>query len=190
MPASIERPQRFWSVEKIFSFVASTSMPCLRANSSSSERVHFHSRTGAMISEVRGEGLEGHVEADLIVSLAGAAVGNRHGAVLLGNLDHQLRDQGAAERRGERVLALIQGAGHQGGEGEVIDEKVADVLGDRLDGAGAEGLVADCLDVLPLAEVAGVGDDVEPIGLVDPFDGHRRIQAAAVGQYHLVACHD
>ena len=49
MPASIERPQRFWSVLKIDFLVASTSMPCLAAYSSSWVRVHFHSRTGAMI---------------------------------------------------------------------------------------------------------------------------------------------
>jgi len=48
MPASIERPQRFWSVLKIDCLVASTSMPCRAANSSSCVRVHFHSRTGAM----------------------------------------------------------------------------------------------------------------------------------------------
>ena len=142
-----------------------------------------------MILRCGGEGLERHVEPDLVVPLAGAAV--RHGdrAVLLGDADHQLRDQGAAQRRGQRVFPLVQGAGHQRGEGEVVDEQVADVLGDRLDGAGAQGLLADRLDVLPLAEVAGVGDHVEPVGLVDPLDGDRRVEPAAVCQYHLVACH-
>ncbi len=49
MPASIDRPQRFWSVLKIDFFVASTSMPWSAAYCNSCVRVHFHSRTGAMI---------------------------------------------------------------------------------------------------------------------------------------------
>ena len=87
------------------------------------------------------------------------------------------------------ILALVQGPGHQRGEGEEVDEQVADVLGDRLDRAGPQGLLADRLDVLPLAEVAGVGDHVEAVRLVDPLDGDRRVEPAAVSQYHLVACH-
>ena len=50
---------------------------------------------------------------------------------------------------------------------------------------GACCLLANGLDILALAEVAGVGDDVHVVGFVDPFDGHRRIEAAAVCQDHL-----
>ena len=41
------------------------------------------------------EGVDGDVEADLVVALAGAAVGDRVGALLLGDLDEQLGDAAA-----------------------------------------------------------------------------------------------
>ena len=104
--------------------------------------------------QVGGERLEGDVEADLVVALAGAAVGDGLGLVLAGGIDHQLGDERPAQRGGQRILALVHGAGHQGGPDEAIDEQVAGVDGDGVDGAGLEGLLADRLDVLALAEVA------------------------------------
>ena len=55
------------------------------------------------------EGVDGHVEADLVVALAGAAVRDRVGALLLGDLDEQLRDERPGQRRRQRVDALVQG---------------------------------------------------------------------------------
>ena len=133
------------------------------------------------------EGLEGHVEPDLIVPLARAAVRDRRRPVLPRDPDHELRDQRAAQRRRQRILPLVEGAGGQRGEDEVVHEEVARVLGDRVDRAGPQRLLADRLDVLPLAQVAGVGDHVHVVRLVDPLDGHGRIQPAAVGQDHLVS---
>ena len=48
------------------------------------------------------------VEADLVVALAGAAVGDRVGALALGDLDEQLRDERPGERGGQRIGALVE----------------------------------------------------------------------------------
>ena len=104
--------------------------------------------------QIRGQRLEGDVEANLVVALAGAAVGDGLGLVLAGDVDHQLGDQRPAQGRRQRVLALVHGAGHQGGKDETIDEQVAGVDGDGIDGAGFQCLLADLLDVLALAEIA------------------------------------
>ena len=86
-------------------------------------------------------------------------------------------------------LPFVEGAGHQRREDEVVDEQVARVLGDGVDRPGPQRLLADRLDVLALAEVAGVGDHVQVVRFVDPLDGDRRVEPAAIRQNHLVACH-
>ena len=48
------------------------------------------------------------IEPDLVVALAGAAVGDRVGALALGDLDEELRDQRPGERGGQRVGALVE----------------------------------------------------------------------------------
>ncbi len=70
-------------------------------------QAHPHAHRGDDL-QPRVEGVDGHVEADLVVALAGAAVGDRVGALALGDLDEQLGDERPGERRRERVDALVQ----------------------------------------------------------------------------------
>ena len=139
--------------------------------------------------EVRVERLEGDVEADLIVALAGAAVGDRLGAFLVGHIDHQLGDERPAQGGGERILAFVDRAGHQRRPDEQIDEQVAGVDGDGVDRPGLEGLLLDLLDVLALAQVAGEGDDVQVVFLADPWHHDGGVEAAAVGQHDFLTSH-
>ena len=103
--------------------------------------------------------------------------------------NHELRDQGTAQSSRQRVLSFVKRAGRQRWEDEPVDEQVARILGHSFDRAGAKGLLADRLDVLPLAQVAGVGDHIHIIGFVDPFDGNRRVEPAAIRQYHFLSRH-
>ena len=66
--------------------------------------------------------MDGDVEADLVVALAGAAVGDRVGALSLGDLDQELGDERPGERRGQRVDALVERVGLEGRVAEVGDE--------------------------------------------------------------------
>ena len=92
-------------------------------------------------------------------------------------------DDGAGERRDERVGALVEGVGLEGGHAVVVGELIAGVGDIGLDGAAVEGSLTDHLKVLaPLADVDGNGHDLSTGGLADPTDGDRRVQASGVGQ--------
>ena len=86
--------------------------------------------------EVGRERLERHVEPDLVVPLAGAAVRDRGRAMLPRDADHELGDQRTPEGRRQRVFPLVKGTGRQRRKHEVVDEQVARVFGDRVDRAG------------------------------------------------------
>ena len=87
--------------------------------------------------ESRVEGVDGDVEADLVVALARAAVGDRVGAFLLGDLDQELGDERPGERRGEGVDALVQRVRLEGRAAVVGDEVLARVHDVGAAGAGA-----------------------------------------------------
>src|SRR5258708_3866132 len=61
-------------------------------------------------------------ETDLVVALAGGAVGHRVGADLAGNLDLALGDQGAGDRGAEQVLAFVESVGAEHRKDEIADE--------------------------------------------------------------------
>src|SRR5262249_30335244 len=67
---------------------------------------------------------------------------------------------------------------------------VARVQRDGVHGAGLQRLLADLLDVLPLAEVHRERNHVQVVPLADPGYHHRRVQPAGVCQDDLVACHE
>ena len=67
--------------------------------------------------------MDGDVEADLVVALAGAAVGDRVGALLLGDLDEQLGDERPREGGGQRVDALVEGVGLEVGNTKSVTNR-------------------------------------------------------------------
>ena len=83
-PVSTARPQTFWSMEYGDFLVTSIGRPFSSANAIALSRVMPESRTGASTVQVRREGADADLEAHLVVALAGAAVGDRGGAVLRG----------------------------------------------------------------------------------------------------------
>ena len=108
-----------------------------------SARVEPHTRTGRQHVEVGREDARRHLEAHLVVALAGAAVPDRVGAVPAGRRDEVLDDHRPRERRDQRVLALVQRVGPQRGHEEVARELLARVDDLDLDRAGRRGALAD-----------------------------------------------
>ena len=93
---------------------ARSGMPCALAYSTaasrlvSSKRGSFH---GAMILRSGRQGHVGQLEADLVVALAGGAVGDGVGLVPAGAVDLGLGDQRPGDGRAQQVLALVDRAG-------------------------------------------------------------------------------
>lgn len=94
------------------------------------------------------EGVEGKLETDLIVTLAGAAVGNGEAALLAGNVNLGAGNDGSGERGTEKVDILVDGVALDGGETELLDKLAADVLDDKLGGTNLESLDAGSLKVV------------------------------------------
>src|SRR5258708_36950596 len=72
--------------------------------------------------ELGRESGRGHVEAHLVVALAGTPVGDALGPLLARDLYEERRDQRAADGGRQRVLLLVHGAGLQRGPHEVLEE--------------------------------------------------------------------
>jgi len=136
-----------------------------------------------------GEGFElgierhgGEFEAHLIVALAGGAVGHGLGAFGPGHLDQALGDQRPGDGSAEQIATLVDGTGTQHREDEILGEFLAQVVDVGLGGAGMQGLGLQAVEFLFLAQIAGDGDDLTSVGLLDPFQNNRGIEPPGIGQ--------
>ena len=77
--------------------------------------------------QVGREGADADLEAHLVVALAGAAVRDGGGAVVLGGLDEVLDDQRAGQRRDQRVAVHVERVGLQRRQAVLLGELVARV---------------------------------------------------------------
>ena len=110
---------------------------------------------------LRGKGLDGQLEAHLVVPLAGAAVSDVLGAVLVRDVHKVLGDDGAGERGEQRVDALVLAVRPDGLGDDGLGVLLAHVDGLGGNGSHIEGLLLDPGEVLlVLANVAADGDDV------------------------------
>ena len=107
-PHSMARPQRLSSIEYTFSFVAEIGMSVAVGVEDRLLAGHAPAPHGRDHLEVGGEGPGRHLEAHLVVALAGAAVGDRVGAVGPRRGHEVLHDHRPRQRRHQRVAALVE----------------------------------------------------------------------------------
>ena len=93
-----------------------------------------------MIFMLRRQRLDGQLKANLVVALAGAAVADGRRALLVGDLNQPLGDDGARKGSAQQVLAFVHRAGLHGGEDEVLDKFLAQIFNIELGSAGLDGL--------------------------------------------------
>ena len=132
--------------------------------------------------EVGGQGTGGHLEAHLVVALAGAAVGHGVGPAAAGDVDQVAHDDGTRQSGHEGVSLLVEGVGAQGRADEVAGELVAAVDDHRVARAGGDGTGLQRFPVAVLAEVARHRDHLDAELLDHPAHGDGRVETAAVGQ--------
>ena len=77
--------------------------------------------------QLRRQGRDRGLDPDLVVALAGAAVGDRVAAGLARVLDRELGDQRPAERGEERVAVAVEGVGLDRRDEELGGEALAGV---------------------------------------------------------------
>ena len=132
------------------------------------------------------ESVGAELEADLVVALAGGAMGDRIGADLVRDLDQPLGDQRPRDRGAEQIAALVERVGAEHREDVVGDEGLAQILDVDRRSAHHLGLGAGGLELLALAEVGGEGHHLAAIAVLQPAQDHRGVEPAGIGQHDLV----
>ena len=146
----------------------------------------FPIANGSENLKLRVEGLDGGFEANLVVALAGAAMGDVLRAILVRSLDHVLREQRTRKRGKQRVGVLVETVG-----GKRLGEVLAGVFLAHIHGLGSdcaalERLVLDVLEVgFVLADVAANSDNVEVLFNLQPLQAARGVQTAGVCEYNF-----
>ncbi len=134
--------------------------------------------------DVGVERIGGKLEANLIVALAGGAMGDRIGAGLVRDLDQPLGDQRTGDAGAKQIVAFIAGVGAHHREDEIGHELLAQVLDEDV-GVGdphRPGLVARRLDFLALAEIGGECHHLAAALDAQPFCDHRGVEPARIGK--------
>ncbi len=120
--------------------------------------------------DVRVERIGAELEADLVIALAGRAVGDRVGAGLARDLDQALGDQRPGDRGAEQIIALVARIGAHHREDEIADELLAQILDEDM--VVRDAHLRPCarrLKLLALAQIGGEGDHLAALFDLQPF---------------------
>ena len=99
--------------------------------------------------ELGVEGLDGSLKTNLVVTLAGAAVGDGVGTELVGGAHEMLGDERAGNGGNQRIHTLIQGVGLQRLHAVFIGEFVAGVYHIRFNGTAGKRALLDGFELSP-----------------------------------------
>ena len=134
---------------------------------------------------IGGQRFQGQLKADLVVALAGAAVADGVGVLLLGDLGQRGGDAGTRVG-GTQQVVLILGVGLQAGPDVVFDVVLLQVEDVQLGRAGLDGLLLQAVQLGALADVAGDCDDLAVVVVfLQPGNDDGGVQTAGVRQNYL-----
>ena len=140
--------------------------------------------------ELGVEGLDGSLEADLVVTLAGAAVGDVGRAKLVGDLNKLLGKQRARQGGKQRILVLVHGVCGDGLGQELIGELVAQVEHLTIQNAQVKRLLLLGIQAsLLLAHVAADANDIEILLVLEPLDTYRCIKTTGICENDFFLAH-
>ena len=127
-------------------------------------------------------------EAYLVVALAGGTVRNGVGTSLARDLDQTLGNQRPRNRSAEQVFALINRVAAEHRQDEVADELLTQIVDEnvlRLD-TELQRLAARRLQFLALTEIGGEGHYLAVVGVLQPLENDRGIEAARIGENNFL----
>ena len=134
---------------------------------------------------IGGQGLEGQLKTNLVVALAGAAVADGVGVLLLGDLRQGGGDAGTRMGGAQQVI-LILGVSLQAGPDVVFDVVLLEIQDVQLGSAGLEGLLFQAVQLGALADVTGDSDDFAVVVVfLQPGNDDGGVQTAGVCQNYL-----
>ena len=140
--------------------------------------------------ELGVEGLDGGLKTDLVVTLAGAAVGDVGSAKLVGDLNKLLGKQRARQGGEQRILVLVHGVCCDGLSQELIRELVAQVEHLAIENAQVERLLLLGIQSgLFLAHVAADTNDIEILLVLEPFDTYGCIKTTGICENDFFLAH-
>ena len=120
------------------------------------------------------------VDADLIVALSGATVGDGECFFLLCYFDEFLTDERSAQGCAEWVLALVHGVGFYRGKDVVRDELFLGVIGNVPLCPKKVGPPRYLLEVVLLAKIQGDRNDFGVVLFFEPLDADRGVEPSRV----------
>ena len=106
----------------------------------------------------RGKSFDCQLKTHLVVALSGAAVANRVRAFFLGNFHQALCNQRTGKARTQHIV-LVQCAGLDGGNDEVVDKLLGQVFHIQLRSARFQCLFLEAVQLRSLADIAGNSND-------------------------------
>ena len=140
--------------------------------------------------ELGVEGLDGGLKTDLVVTLAGAAVGDAGRAKLVGDLNKLLGKQRARQGGEQRILILVHGVCGDGFGQELIGELVAQVEHLAIENAQVERLLLLGIQSgLFLAHVAADANDIEILLVLEPLDTYGCIKTTGICENDFFLAH-
>ena len=132
--------------------------------------------------QMRSKGLVGQFEAHLIITLAGAAMGDRVGAFAQRHLYLPPGEQRPGDGSSQQVFVFVDRPGAHHTPEEFGDELLPHVFDENFGGAAGLGFFDDAFELLALADVAGHSNDLAAIILPQPRDDHAGVQAPGICQ--------
>ena len=111
---------------------------------------------------------------------------NRIGLFAPGNLDQSLGDQRTGDGSAQQVFAFVEGIGAKHRKHEVAHELFAQVFDIDLFHAEFFGLGACGFELFTLTDIGGEGDDLAAVGVLQPFEDYRGVEAAGIGENYFL----
>ena len=140
--------------------------------------------------ELGVEGLDGSLKTDLVVTLAGAAVGDVGRVKLVGDLNKLLGKQRTGKSGEQRVLVLVHGVCGDGLGQELIGELIAQVEHLAVQNAQVEGFLLLGIQAgLLLAHVAADANDIEILLILQPLDTYGCIKTTGICENDFFLAH-